>query len=793
MEDVMQLINMLTQLAICSLLVLFSTSIVKAEGNPNKPRMRSNSSTPATGFECGVYKGSDQEFLWHYYQYQARMKSLNKSGGVLPGRDFVFDDVAVIEDDGSFLITGINLFDTDMKTFHFTPNANNGYDVANIAFSFDSDFGNNLNLEDDANATADLPFIFTYYGGSWTAIHVNANGIISFGGDINASSGRFNNNDFFSTLPKIAAYFMDLNPEESGDVFFKSESGKVTITWNQIAEFRTNNLNTIQLVLRFDNTFDISFNGVTTKNQTSGAPITFGIHPGGMPNLEAISFSDNIPFTGPAGAGIFETYLNVQNPMVNRFALMNRFYQTYPDSFFQAVFFTNFQQTMRGFANSRTIKTNIQGIGVRIRDGSQAYGSNSILESICNMNQMSVWPIDPEARLPSSGHTFLTIMGQESGHRWGAFVNFVDANGDTSDLIIGRQDAHWSYYFDTDHSVMQGGDWEHVSGNTFTSRTQIDFFSELDEYLMGLRAPEEVTTTFFVSSATNDLLANRSQGPPLMNAFATGTAVEVTIEAIIAAEGPRLPAEADAPKDFRQVFMLVIRNGSTPSQGDLDKIANFRRVWQDYFERSVDGRMTLNTSLTQTFPVAVISGHVLDEADHAIENITVKSSERGFVQFVPGGGRYTFRYLADANSGTGESITIITDAPGYGADTLVTSIAYGTETEVDIVLQAIATFVAETENQVPGSFALEQNYPNPFNPATTIQIKLPVQSEVTLAIYNLNGQLVRTLVQENLPAGNHSFLWDGRNERGSEVASGLYVSRLKAGQFTQHRKMLLMR
>lgn len=239
--------------------------------------------------------------------------------------------------------------------------------------------------------------------------------------------------------------------------------------------------------------------------------------------------------------------------------------------------------------------------------------------------------------------------------------------------------------------------------------------------------------------------------------------------------------------------MLVIRNGSTPSQGDLDKIANFRRVWQDYFERSVDGRMTLNTSLTQTFPVAVISGHVLDEADHAIENITVKSSERGFVQFVPGGGRYTFRYLADTNSGTGESITIITDAPGYGADTLVTSIAYGTETEVDIVLQAIATFVAETENQVPGSFALEQNYPNPFNPATTIQIKLPVQSEVTLAIYNLNGQLVRTLVQENLPAGNHSFLWDGRNERGSEVASGLYVSRLKAGQFTQHRKMLLMR
>ena len=159
----MQLKNMLTQLAICSLVILFSTTIVKAKGNPIKPRMRSNASAAATEFVCGTYKGSEREILWHYYKHQARMKSLQKTGARLNSRDFVLNDVAVIEDDGSVLISGNNPFDTDNKTFHFVPNANNGYDVTNIAFSFDSDLDSNLNLEDDTNATVNRPFTFIYY------------------------------------------------------------------------------------------------------------------------------------------------------------------------------------------------------------------------------------------------------------------------------------------------------------------------------------------------------------------------------------------------------------------------------------------------------------------------------------------------------------------------------------------------------------------------------------------------------------------------------------------------------
>ncbi|MCH8957286.1 T9SS type A sorting domain-containing protein [candidate division KSB1 bacterium] len=779
---------------------MFSAAVIKAKGNPIKPKIRNGLSASSNEFVCGTYKGSEKEILWRHYQYQAKLKSLQKSGGKLTATDFVFDDVWVAEDDGTLLTSGVNLFDTDNETFHFVPNASGGYDVTNITFAFDSDFGTDLSLGDDANTTINMPFTFNYYANSWNDIHVNANGIVSFGADINPS-GFFDNNDFVSELPKIAAYFMDLNPAEpgapaDGGVFAKSEADTLTITWNKLPEFGTSKINTVQLALHSDGSIDVSFNGITSVNDPdNNTPITFGIYPGGNePNTEIISFSDDLPFSGPVGAAIFETYLDLTNPRVNANALINRFYQTYPDSFFQAVFFTNFQQTMRGFANSRTIKTNIQGIGVRTRDGSQAYGSNGVLESYCNMNRLSIWRSNPEERFFTDGNNFLTILAQESGHRWGVHVNFIDTNSDTSDLILGRDNGHWSYYFDSDHSSLEGGNWEFSFGNTFTTPTQVDFFGDIDEYIMGLRTPEEVTPSFFVSSPTNDLLSSRERGTPRMGAFASGTAVEVTIGDIIAAEGPRLPAEADAPKDLRQAFILVIQNGTTPSQNELDKIANFRRTWEDYFERSVGGRMTLNTSITRIFPVALLSGHVLDDmTDQPIVNITVKSTERGFEQSVPGGGRYTFRYLADESSGAAEAVRVIVEAEGYFSDTLTTNITYGTEMVSDFRLQPDLTSVENVASEIPAFDLLEQNYPNPFNPSTTIKFDLSVASEVTLNIYNMKGQLVRQLLQEKLSAGSHSFTWDAKDDHAQQLPSGLYVSRLQAGDFVQHRKMLLIK
>lgn len=103
------------------------------------------------------------------------------------------------------------------------------------------------------------------------------------------------------------------------------------------------------------------------------------------------------------------------------------------------------------------------------------------------------------------------------------------------------------------------------------------------------------------------------------------------------------------------------------------------------------------------------------------------------------------------------------------------------------------TGVAKNDESLPARFKLCQNYPNPFNPQTSISYQLPVFSKVTLKVYDVLGQEVRTLVSENMPVGYHSVVWDGRNELGRKVTSGIYFYRLKAGDnFSQVKKLSLL-
>jgi hypothetical protein len=94
---------------------------------------------------------------------------------------------------------------------------------------------------------------------------------------------------------------------------------------------------------------------------------------------------------------------------------------------------------------------------------------------------------------------------------------------------------------------------------------------------------------------------------------------------------------------------------------------------------------------------------------------------------------------------------------------------------------------------MPGPSFLSQNYPNPFNPTTNIAFALSTPGQVSLRIYDATGRLVRVLVQGDRPAGHCREIWDGRDDRGRGVSSGVYFYRLEAGSFTQTRKMILLR
>ena len=108
-------------------------------------------------------------------------------------------------------------------------------------------------------------------------------------------------------------------------------------------------------------------------------------------------------------------------------------------------------------------------------------------------------------------------------------------------------------------------------------------------------------------------------------------------------------------------------------------------------------------------------------------------------------------------------------------------------------VEAVETAV-ETSDQasVPQSFSLEQNAPNPFNSNTVIRFALPQPSQVELAIYNLLGQPVAVLVQGPSEAGTFSVRWDGRDQAGRAVTSGVYLYQLRAGEYTAVRKLLLL-
>ena len=110
------------------------------------------------------------------------------------------------------------------------------------------------------------------------------------------------------------------------------------------------------------------------------------------------------------------------------------------------------------------------------------------------------------------------------------------------------------------------------------------------------------------------------------------------------------------------------------------------------------------------------------------------------------------------------------------------------------ILSDIPTGVSEVQNgSIPKRYALSQNYPNPFNASTAISFALLKAAPTTLEIYNVLGQRVVTLIDEYLSAGFKITAWDGRDHRGASVPSGVYFYQLRSGDFTQTRKMMLIK
>ena len=102
-------------------------------------------------------------------------------------------------------------------------------------------------------------------------------------------------------------------------------------------------------------------------------------------------------------------------------------------------------------------------------------------------------------------------------------------------------------------------------------------------------------------------------------------------------------------------------------------------------------------------------------------------------------------------------------------------------------------FVNENNETIPQDILLITNHPNPFNPSTTISFTISESGETNLSIYNISGQKIRELLDSHLPAGSNSILWDGRDDNGAPVSSGIYFVLLVSGTKQAVQKMMLMK
>jgi len=163
------------------------------------------------------------------------------------------------------------------------------------------------------------------------------------------------------------------------------------------------------------------------------------------------------------------------------------------------------------------------------------------------------------------------------------------------------------------------------------------------------------------------------------------------------------------------------------------------------------------------------------------------------------GNDYTFTFPAVTSFDWTEYTLDVQVPTGVGAAALETRLhIYGTFTGTvyfdDLNIEKVSgTLVKGSKNGLPSVYELSNNYPNPFNPTTRIQFGLPRDGNVSIVIYNILGQQIRTLVAGFRPAGQYQVEWDGKGEHGQTLESGVYFYRLQTGSTSIVRKMLMLK
>ncbi len=452
--------------------------------------------------------------------------------------------------------------------------------------AFQSSVGEKVPLGDDASARLALPFTFPFYAGRYTEAFLNSDGNVTFVSEDHASTDR-NIARFLTGPPRIAPIFDDLDPSTVGGVYRRTDGDALIVTWCSVPEFDSpSNRVNVQLRLGADGSIEFIYGAVVEPTST-----VVGVSPGETGIFIPVNVSAASASTIAGGSGAIGERFSTQADF-DFVAMTKKFYQTHGDDFDQLVVFTNTRSTKTGtFAFEFTVANEVRGIGVDIYDSSRDFGSGGRLRSVVDMDRLSLYPEDPAQPFLGENNT-LSLLGQECGHRWLAYLEFKDGTSISKELL-GRDEAHWSFFFDSDASHMEGNDIEDRGNGLFRTVGAVSRYSALDQYAMGLRAASDVPPMFVVTQINS---SGSASDAPRIGVDIRGTRKDVRIADVVAAMGSRSPDFATAPKAFREAWVYVVAQ-TRETSSELSKIERIRAAWEGFFGDSTGGRGTMNARL----------------------------------------------------------------------------------------------------------------------------------------------------------------------------------------------------
>lgn len=528
------------------------------------------------------------------------------------GRDV--GEIAVIEDtDG--VVSRRNPFDLDNRTVTFLPVEASAarYRFTTREGSFDSDaaFRGALvtGFEDDDTRLLELPFPFPFFGTIYRSVFLNSDGNLTFKEPDTATSER-SLGRVTAGPPRIAPLFRDLDPSRAAaGVHVLSEPGRLVVSWVEVPEWLevgTGRRQTFQLRLYPDGRIEFAYRGITTETAV------VGIAPGNLAgSTTVVSFSDGS--AAEFSSAIVERFTNVEE--VDIVLAAQKFYETHEDAYDYLVIFNNLgiAASSGAVAYEVTIRNTRSGYGDAKYDVGKEFGSRRRLQAVMNMGPLSQYPRNPNEILTGrrpAGDTPLTVLGHEAGHLFLAYASIRDPADPRARPMLGRQNAHWNFSFNSEASLLEGNricDRQvqtcpgPPSGDRFVTVATVEGFAPLDQYLMGLRAPWEVPDTFLVVNST---ITNPGRMPQAGISF-NGSRRNISIDEIIAAEGRRTPDHTVAQRRFRFAFILVVGQGSQPDQSAIEQVDGYRQAFEVFYRTATGDRARADTSLRRVLELSL--------------------------------------------------------------------------------------------------------------------------------------------------------------------------------------------